>query len=433
MYYETDTYVDVIFCCRHSRHASGGDVIPILTKTGMSRSSSGNSVNSSNDYTVPRCQSFTQAERDLTPTSSEDSGSSCSGSMHRKQGGSKGPMRGIHGLTMSKHSSQDSIDQHRNSMDNVAQYATLRRSNSRKQSSQSLEFQPHGPVPSSPANKCSPGPNSPSLGSLPSPFACFRSPYAQIQSGEIQNQLHKDKRSTSVPSSPVAKSAQVGQANNNSDVAKKPPAPPKRTLSMKRNSGEPESPEDEDEIHEFPPPPPPIAFSLEAMKTHQPKTNGRLDYRSSERGQSPLKNGLKLQNVSDSCLAARRRAGSAEKEACANKNNNNTALDQDVITPTDQNQNDITARLSGRSNSATPRNSMENIPFANDNAGTIKHKSGQSKPSLADMYPHESGLDNAIESEDNEEGDFDTVKRMPKSGECLSRVHCPPRTCMFSL
>lgn len=400
------------------RHASGGDVVPISTKPGMSRSSSGNSVNSSSDYAVPRCQSFThnERERDLTPSSSEDSGSSCSGSMQRKHS-SKGPMRGIHGLSMSKHSSQDSIDQHRNSLDNVAQYATLRRTNSRKQSSQSLDFQPHGVMlPPSPINKCSPSTPSPGLGSLPSPFANFRSPYAQIQSGEIKNQLHKDKRSSSVPSSPVTK---VSTQLSNGNGSKKPPAPPKRTLSMKRYSGDSGclEKEEEEEVHEFPPPPPPIAFNLEAMKAHQPKSSGRIssDF-NSERRQSPFKDGLKLLNVNESCLAARRRAGSAEKEASANKNNNNAVIEQDSTTPTDQNQNDIRIRLTERSNSTTPRNSMESIPFANDNAGTIKQKSAQSKPSIVDGDYSEDDVDKALESEDNEEFDFDTVKRMPKPG-----------------
>ena len=397
--------------CRHTRHASGGDVVPILTKTGMSRSSSGNSVNSSSDYAVPRCQSFTQPERDLTPTSSEDSGSSCSGSMPRKQGG-KGPMKGIHGLSMSKHSSQDSIDQHRNSLDNVAQYATLRRTNSRKQSSQSLDLQPHGGIPS-------PNTTSPALGSLPSPFSCFRSPYAQIQSGEVQNQLNKEKRSSSVPSSPVSKTAPA--PSNPTNSSKKPPAPPKRTMSMKNRHSSGSSnqdKEDEDEVHEFPPPPPPIAFNLEVMKANQPKTNGRALDAHSERRPSPLKDGLKLQNVTESNLAARRRAGSAEKEANANKNNNNVA-EQGNVTPTDQNQNDISMRQRERSNSATPRNSVESIPFANDNAGTIKQKANQPKLSINNFDYLEADVDQALESEDNNEPDFDTVKRMPKTGKQL--------------
>lgn len=389
-----------------------------LLKGGMSRSSSGNSVNSSSDYAVPRCQSFTQQDRgDNTPPSSEDSGSSCSGSMQRKKS-HKGPLRGIHGLTMSKHSSQDSIDQHRSSLDNVAQYATLRRTSSRKQSSQSLDFQPHGIMPPSPLSKCSPSITSPGLGSLTSPFANFRSPYAQIQSGEVKNQLNKEKRSSSVPSSPVTKSSntQLPSSGSNSN-SKKPPAPPKRTLSMKRYSGGSQNSEkDEEEIHDFPPPPPPIAFNLEAMKAHQPKTR---ETSGNERRQSPFREGLKLQNVIESNLAARRRAGSAEKEANSNRNNNNQEVaGQDSVTPTDQNKNNI-LRLSDRSNSATPRNSMESIPFANDNVGTIKQqKSGSSRPSIVDTDFHEDELDTALESEDNDESDFDfdTVKRMPKPG-----------------
>lgn len=419
----------------HGRHASGGDVVPISVRSGLSRSSSGNSVNSGSDYAVPRCQSFNQPERDTTPPSSEDSGSSCGGSMQRKHS-VKGPMRGIHGLTMSKHSSQDSIDQHRNSMDNVAQYATLRRTNSRKQSSQSIDFNPHtvvGMPPSpSPMGK-SPGITSPGLGTLPSPFANFSSPYAQIQSGKIKNTLSKDgsnKRSSSVPSSPVMKSnpsSSNSSINSGSGKAKKPPAPPKRTMSMKTSSNPGSSDklqDEEEEVHEFPPPPPPIAFNLEAMKANQPKNGIRTDYSSnvesrfSERRQSPLRDGLKLQNVTESSLAARRRAGSAEKDAVNNHNNNYGAISEpDTPTPTAELRH-LNSRPAERSNSATPRNSMESIPFANDNAGTIKQKSAQIKPSLASVDFLEESYDNALESEDNEESDFDfdTVKRMPKPG-----------------
>lgn len=404
-------------------------MVPISVRGGLSRSSSGNSVNSSSDYAVPRSQSFTQPERDSTPPSSEDSGSSCSGSMQRKQS-IKGPMKGIHGLTMSKHSSQDSIDQHRNSMDNVAQYATLRRTNSRKQSAQSLDFNPQVNMPHSPMGKGSPGIISPGPGSLPSPFANFRSPYAQIQSGEIKNSLSKEnKRSSSVPSSPVSKSAASSSSSNSSTASKvkKPPAPPKRTMSMKtsNNAGETQG-EEEEEVHEFPPPPPPIAFNLEAMKAHQPKNGIRsefssnLESRLTERRQSPFRDGLKLQNVNESSLAARRRAGSVEKEALSNMNNNNAVTTEQDTTPTAENcQADVTIRPSERSNSATPRNSTESIPFANDNAGTIRQKSAQMKTSVVTVDFLEEDLDNALESEDNEESDFDfdTVKRMPKPGE----------------
>lgn len=402
-----------------SRHVSGGEVVPIMTKSGMSRSSSGNSVNSSTDFGLPRCQSFGQAERDSTPPSSEDSGSSYGGSMQRKSS-NKGPMKGIHGLTMSKHSSQDSIDQQfRNSMDNqVAQYATLRRTNSRKQSSQSIELQQFGVLPPSPISKTGSS-TSPGLGSLPSPFANFRSPYAQIQSGEIKNQLSKgENRSSSVPSSPVTKGATL--SNDVNIKAKKPPAPPKRTMSIKRNSDEQVNCEvnEDEETPEFPPPPPPIAFNLQAMKTNQPKNGTRTNEHVAERRTSPFREGLKLQNVIESSLAARRRASSAEKEARNCNSNNNNEMD---ITPTNQ----CNSRITDRSNSATPRNSIENIPFANDNAGTIKQKFGQ--PPLttggnADCI--EDNLDDALESEDNEDGefDFDTVKRMPKPGMQLFYV-----------
>ena len=419
-------------------------MVPISLRSGLSRSSSGNSVNSGSDYAVPRCQSFTQPERDTTPPSSEDSGSSCSGSMQRKS--LKGPMKGIHGLTMSKHSSQDSIDQHRNSMDNVAQYATLRRTNSRKQSSQSLEFNPHGamgmPPSPSPMGK-SPGITSPGLGTLPSPFANFRSPYAQIQSGEIKNTLSKDgsnKRSSSVPSSPVTKSnpgsSNSSTTSSSSGKAKKPPAPPKRTLSMNTGSSHGSSDklqDEEEEVHDFPPPPPPIAYNLEAMKANQPKNGIRTDFSSnlesrlSERRQSPMRDGLKLQNVTESSLAARRRAGSAEKEAAANNQNNNNGAafvaELDTPTPTAE-LRQVSSRPAERSNSTTPRNSVESIPFANDNAGTIRQKSAQMKPSLASVDFLEEDLDNALESEDNEESDFDfdTVKRMPKPGEFETAV-----------
>ncbi|XP_067941655.1 caskin-2-like isoform X2 [Watersipora subatra] len=393
--------INEIMYHRHTRHSSGGDGVPMI-KPGMSRSSSGNSVNSSSDFAVPRCQSFNNHERDSTPTSSEDSGSSCGGSMHRKPS-VKGPMKGIHGLNMSKHSSQDSIDQPRNSMDNVAQYATLRRTNSRKQSSQSLDFS-NGVVPS-------PSTTSPGLGSLSSPFACFRSPYTQIHSGEVQNQLNKDSRSNSVPSSPVTKTAHSG---GESAGTKKPPAPPKRTLSMKtRHCSEPAN--QDEEVHEFPPPPPPITFNLEAMKAHQPKNFGRLSDPNCERRPSPLMDGLKLQNVTESSLAARRRAGSSEKEAITNKNNN-ASSQQDSVTPTDQNQNEISMIMSVHNDSATPRNSTENIPFANDNAGTIKQKSAQLRPATNSFDGNGVGSDSALETEDCDEPDFDTVKRMPKSG-----------------
>ena len=62
---------------------------------------------------------------------------------------------------------------------------------------------------------------------------------------------------------------------------------------------------------------------------------------------------------------------------------------------------------------------MESIPFANDNAGTIRQKSAQMKPSLDSVDYLEEDLDYALALEDNEETDFDfvTVKRMPKPSE----------------
>jgi len=365
----------------------------------MSRSSSGNSVNSSSDYAVPRCQSF--APTDNTPPSSEDSGSSCSGSMQRNSH-KKGPLRGIHGLTMSKHSSQDSIDQHRNSMDAVAQYATLRRSTSRKHSSQSLDFN-HcngAAYPSSPMSKCSNTSTSPGLGSLPSPFAGFLSPYTQIQSGEVKNQLADRHRSSSVPSSPVTKTAPSPGKSS-----KKPPAPPKRTLSMKRNT-EPIEVELDEESHEFPPPPPPIAFDLQAMKAHQPKSKSKQDFSLSlESRQSPSR-GLKLQDVSESNLAARRRK--EPSPALENTNTNNSTPSDTTPTKDTQNVTD-----------ETPRNSAElEVPFANDNAGTIRSKTVQSKVSALNVDYN----DDEETSEDNESDfDYDTVKRKP--GKLNTRLH----------
>lgn len=290
-------------------------------------------------------------------------------------------------------------------MDAVAQYATLRRSGSRKQSSQSLDFNPHC-VPHSPGGKAT----SPAVGSLPSPFAVFRSPYAQIQSGEVKNQLNKEKRSSSVPSSPVAKTPSGSHSTTNG--TKKPPAPPKRTMSMKRepfstNNHNNFDYDDDYQQQDFPPPLAPVSFNLEAMKGVNPKS-AKTDPVNIETRLSPARDSLQLQSVSESSLAARRRAGSAEKEHNAN-NNNNTEKE-----PTIENN----ARCSTESsNSTTPRNSLESIPFANDNAGTIKQKGSQPRIDNDDLL--ETNMEDALESEDNDESDFDfdTVKRMPKTGK----------------
>lgn len=407
--------------CRLELKARSGDLVPIQIKSGLSRSSSGNSVNSGSDYAVPRCQSFTSGpERDQTPSSSEDSGSSC-GSMQRGVN-KKGPMKGIHGLTMSKHPSQDSIDQSRNSIDAVAQYATLRRSSSRKQSSQSLDLNPHG-YPASPVSKCSNGSISPGIGSLPSPFANFKSPYTQIHNGEVKNQLNKDRRSNSVPSSPVAKI--MGQ-----NSPRQPPAPPKRTMSMKTSSnsiptGTFSTPAGDEELeqHSFPPPLSPVAFNLEAMKATQPKTGTEYRTNFAERRQSPSRDALKLQNVTESSLAARRRASSAEKEANSNNSNSWQSNSEDK-TPV---QEEPRAERSSSINA--PRSSIESIPFANDNAGTIKQRGAQSRAAITAIDFIEDSFDRALESGETEESDFDydTVKRMPKPGEY--RAVAPFPTC----
>lgn len=397
-----------------SKNRPTGDIVPIHIKSGLSRSSSGNSVNSGSDYAVPRCQSFTMPpDRDPTPSSSEDSGSSC-GSMQRTIS-KKGPLKGIHGLSMSKHASQDSIDQA-----TVAQYATLRRSSSRKQSSQSLDFSGHG-YPASPVSKCSNGSISPGLGSLPSPFANFKSPYAQIQSGEVKNQLHKDRRSSSVPSSPVTK---VVTGQSSPRQVKQPPAPPKRTMSMKSGSvsvpvGDFSTTIGDEELlerHNFPPPLSPVAFNLDAMKATQPKSS--VEYRTTsftERRQSPARDALKLQNVTESSLAARRRASSAEKEA--NANNSNSWSSQEDKTPLQEQPKSI-SEIGKTDKGSGPRNSVESIPFANDNGGTIKQRGSQSRTALAAVDFIEDSFDRALESEETEESDFDydTVKRMPKPG-----------------
>lgn len=380
----------------------------IMIKAELSRSSSGNSVNSGSDYSAPRLQSFSgQIEKDNSPPSSEDSGSSCGGSMTRS-GHKKGPMKAIHGLQTCKHPSQDSIDaSKRNSMEGVSQFATLRRAGSRKQSLQSFEFNESissTGAPASPAasmGSCS----SPAHCSLPSPFANFKSPYAQIQSGEVKNQLHKEKRSSSVPSSPVTKTAPMSHSMVNGGSNKRPPAPPKRTLSLKKGTNtQPDnqlnSP-DEDEAQEFPPVLAPVAFNIEAMTSNTSKNF---------RQASPAKESLKLQNVTESGIAARRRAASAEKEGNLNNSNSNTSLKS-------QASDRISDRSSSdRSLSTTPRNSTENIPFANDNIGTIRQKTVQAKATVSASDFIEDDMERALGDNDDSDFDFNTVKRMPKPG-----------------